>query len=207
MRCLTTKPRLLVLKGVIHLTCLVTAISVFFLGVTDQLGGDPVKAIIHFYGKAALNMLLLTLLVSPLSRWLREPLWMRTRRLLGLYCFFFASLHIISFLWFDLQLAFALFFSEVVKRPYISLGMLAYLILLALTITSTQAMQRRLGKHWQTLHNWIYLALPGIVIHYYWSVKAYLGEPLIYFGLALLLLAWRRQKLKRLWQSVRTHQF
>ncbi|TAA45103.1 sulfite oxidase heme-binding subunit YedZ [Corallincola spongiicola] len=201
MRILSTQPRLLALKSFTHLACLLTAVGAFYLGITDQLGGDPVKAIIHFYGKASLNLLILTLCVTPLSRWRREPLWLRLRRLLGLYAFFFASLHILSFLWFDLQLAFALFISEVIQRPYITLGMAAYLVLLALTITSTKSMQRRLGKRWQLLHNWVYLGLPAIVVHYYWSVKAYIGEPLIYFAIVFILLWLRRDKFKRMWRQ------
>ncbi|GAA5216062.1 protein-methionine-sulfoxide reductase heme-binding subunit MsrQ [Corallincola platygyrae] len=197
MQLLNSKPRLYFLKTVIHLACLLTAGWVFYLAATDQFGGDPVKELIHFYGMSALNVLVLTLCVSPVSRWLKEPMWLRTRRLLGLYAFFFAALHILSFLWFDLQLAFGLFLSEVVKRPYITLGMAAFLLLAALSITSTKAMQRRMGRSWQRLHNWIYLALPVIVVHFYWSVKAYLGEPLIYFAITAFLLWLRKEKLKR----------
>lgn len=197
MAVINSRPKLLALKSALHTACFLPAAVAFYLAATDQFGADPIKALIHFYGMGALNCLMATLVISPLIRWLREPQLVRVRRMLGLYVFFYASLHISCFLAFELTWDLSLFGSEIVKRPFITLGMAGYLILLTLAATSFQAAQRRLKKRWQTLHNLIYLLLPIAVVHFYWSVKAYFGEPLIYFAIAALLLWFRRDKLRR----------
>ncbi|TLU64776.1 protein-methionine-sulfoxide reductase heme-binding subunit MsrQ [Thalassotalea litorea] len=186
---------IIILKCFVHTIALVWALYYYFLAINDQLGSDPVKAIIHFTGMSALNTLLLTLMISPLAKLYRLPWLLRFRRLLGLYAFFFACLHLVNFIFFELQFDFSLFIEEVIERPYITLGMAAFVILFALAITSFKRLQRKMGRQWQALHNMVYLAAILIVIHFYWSVKSDIIEPGAYVLALLILLALRRAKL------------
>lgn len=179
------------LKTVIHLLNLSFLFIWYYWAFTDNLGADPVKTIIHFTGMGALNLLLLTLLVSPLARLLKQPQLIKVRRVLGLYSFTWALLHLSNYLIFDLQLAINTFVEDIIKRPYITVGICAFLILLALAITSPRAMQRKLGKHWQKLHMLVYPASLLIALHFIWSVKSLDPEPLIYWLLLLVLLSTR----------------
>ncbi|QDP00545.1 protein-methionine-sulfoxide reductase heme-binding subunit MsrQ [Thalassotalea sp. PS06] len=183
------------LKTVVHLTALVWVGYYYFLAINDQLGSDPVKGIIHFTGMSALNMLLIALAISPLAKRFKLPWLLRFRRLLGLYAFFFACLHLLNFIFFELQFDMALFVDEVIERPYISLGMAAFAVLLALAITSFKYLQRKMGPKWQKLHNYVYLATVLVVIHFYWSVKSDIIEPSVYVLILVGLLMLRRKKL------------
>lgn len=180
----------------IHLLALGFVANILYLTITDKILGDPVDALLHFSGMGALNLLLLSLTVTPTAMLLKASALVRIRRLLGLYAFFYAVLHLLTFILFELQLEWALILTEIVERPFITVGFAAWIILLLLTLTSTKAIQHKMGKHWQSLHNWVYLAAPLIVIHFYWSVKSEVVEPLVYL-LALLILLWlRKDKLK-----------
>ena len=177
------------LKVVIHLLGFGLLARVYYLGFSDQLGGDPAKAIIHYTGIGALNLLLLTLCVAPASRFFRQMRLVRLRRLLGLYCFVWALAHLVNFVVFDLQLDAALLATELTQRPYILVGMGTFLILLVLAITSLPALVRAMGRRWKMLHRFIYVAAVGACVHFYWSVKADVGEPLIYsVAVAVLLI-------------------
>ena len=191
---------IVILKIVIHLAALLPLIYTFYLAANDQLGGDPVEALLHFTGIGGFNLLLLSLLVSPLAKKLKQGLLLRVRRLLGLYAFVYALVHLLSYIVFELQLNWALLFSEIVKRPYITVGFGGFLILAALALTSSQLAQRKLKARWQQLHNWVYLALLLVALHFIWSVKSDLVEPLIYWAMALFLLAQRKSKLQHWWQ-------
>ncbi|AUX92060.1 protein-methionine-sulfoxide reductase heme-binding subunit MsrQ [Mixta gaviniae] len=159
---------------------------------------DPAKDIQHFTGRMALKFLLATLLVSPLARYGRQPLLIRTRRLLGLWCFAWATLHLLSYSLLELGLNnLRLLGSELLSRPYLTLGIISWLVLLALALTSFQKAQRKLGRRWQTLHNTIYLVAILAPVHYIWSVKVLSPQPLIYALFALILLAWRYKKFWR----------
>ncbi len=153
----------------------------------SDLGADPAKYIVHKTGEWTLRFLLLTLAVSPLKKWLNWPQLIRLRRMLGLFSFFYATLHFTSYyalyLFFDL----ANVVEDVVERPYITVGFLAFLLLLPLTITSTQKWQRRLGRRWQRLHRLVYVIASLGVLHFVWLVKSDLNEPLIYIFLLSLL--------------------
>ncbi|MEK0044117.1 protein-methionine-sulfoxide reductase heme-binding subunit MsrQ [Escherichia albertii] len=168
------------------------------------LSADPVKDIQHFTGLTALKFLLATLLITPLARYAKQPLLIRTRRLLGLWCFAWATLHLTSYALLELGVDnLALFGQELITRPYLMLGIVCWLILLALALTSPQMMQRKLGKHWQQLHNFVYLVAILAPIHYLWSVKIISPQPLIYAGLAFLLLALRYRRLFSLFNKLR----
>ncbi|XOV78300.1 MAG: protein-methionine-sulfoxide reductase heme-binding subunit MsrQ [Aestuariibacter sp.] len=185
------------IKVAIHLIAL-TYLGVFYYwAFTDNLGADPVKAIIHFTGMGALNLLLMTLTVSPVSRYFRQPALIKIRRLLGLYCFSYATLHFSNYLLFDLQLAFETLLEDIIERPYITVGFTSLLILFALAITSPKAMQKKLGKHWLSLHKAIYPCILLVCLHFLWSVKSLNAEPLIYIALATLLLLFRYKPIQR----------
>lgn len=185
------------LKVLLHLAGLLPFIWLFWAASQGQFSADPAKDIQHFTGRMALKFLLATLLVSPLARYAKQPLLIRTRRLLGLWCFAWATLHLTSYALLELGVNnLALFGQELITRPYLTLGIVSWLILLALAFTSTQAMQRNLGKHWQQLHNFVYLVAILAPIHYLWSVKIISPQPILYAGLALLLLALRYKKFR-----------
>ncbi|MCC2604227.1 protein-methionine-sulfoxide reductase heme-binding subunit MsrQ [Planctobacterium marinum] len=179
------------LKIVIHVTNLAFILTWYYWAFTDALGADPVKALIHFTGMGAINLLLLTLLVSPIARFTRQPQWIKIRRLLGLYSFTWAVLHLSNYVVFDLQLAFDTLLEDIIKRPYITVGFSAFLILTSLAVTSPRAMQRTLGKRWQKLHNLIYPASLLVILHFIWSVKSFDPEPILYALLLLLMLSTR----------------
>ncbi|MBY5920925.1 protein-methionine-sulfoxide reductase heme-binding subunit MsrQ [Ferrimonas balearica] len=187
------------LKATLHLSCALPLLYLYLAVVSGAAGGDPVQYIIHFLGMGILNTLAATLLVSPLARWRRWPWLIRVRRLLGLWCFTYALLHLSAFLVFDLLMDWSLLLTEIVKRPYIMVGMAGFLILLALAVTSPKAVQRRVGRHWQRLHRWVYLVAVLGPIHFWWSVKSGNWEPALYLSGFLLLLALRRRGIWPKW--------
>jgi len=160
----------------------------------ESLGADPAKEILLTCGKTALNLLLVTLAVTPLRQLLRQPQLLRLRRLLGLFAFFYAALHLTAYVTLELQFDFGQLGEDIAKRPYITIGFLALLMLLALAATSTQKAMRRLGRRWQKLHWLIYPATALGVWHYYWQVKADVREPLVYTAILAALLGWRAWK-------------
>lgn len=183
----------LALHGIISGWLLLT----FYAGINDNLGADPVKALIHFTGTGALNLLLITLLVSPAARYLPAPPLIRLRRMLGIYVFAYALVHLFTYISFELQFDWSLVVGEIIKRPYITVGMVALLLLCALTITSPNRIRQRLGKRWQPLHNSIYLILLLALLHFSWSRKTGLQEPLIYWVIAVVILLPRLEKFKQ----------
>jgi len=186
------------LKVFLHLAAFLPFAWLFWAVSQGQLSADPVKDIQHFTGRMALKLLLATLLVTPLARYAKQPLLIRVRRLLGLWCFAWASLHLTSYSLLELGIRnFSLLGQEIVTRPYLLLGFTCWLILLALAITSTQAMQRKLGRRWQLLHNFVYLVAILAPIHFLWSVKIISPLPVIYFGCAIALLACRYKKFRQ----------
>jgi sulfoxide reductase heme-binding subunit YedZ len=145
--------KVIVLKLLIHLAALLPLLTIYYLALVDELSADPVQEIIHFTGIGAFNLLLLSLIISPVARYFKQGYFLKTRRLIGLYAFTYATFHIFNFLAFDLQFAWLLFFNELIERPYIFIGMLAMVILVALAMTSFNKLRRKMGKSWQTLHN------------------------------------------------------
>lgn len=156
-----------------------------------NLGPNPTETLSHETGLWALRILLLCLAMTPLSQLTGSPLPIRLRRMIGLYAFFYASAHLLIYLVFDQQFAPGAILADIAKRPYLTAGFAAFLLLLPLAATSTRRWVRRLGPAWKRLHRLIYPAACLAVLHFFWQVKADLREPLIY-GLALgLLLAAR----------------
>ncbi len=165
--------------------------------IENELGADPIKTLTHQTGDLGLYFLLITLSISPLRNLLHAPWLIRFRRMLGLFAFFYAVLHVAIYFGLDQQLLVNAIIEDIVKRPYITVGFCAFLILLALAATSFKAAQRRMGKNWKKLHKTVYLATALVLLHYLWLVKADLLLPLIYTAVYLLLLAGRLPSLSR----------
>jgi sulfoxide reductase heme-binding subunit YedZ len=187
------------LKVGLHLAAFLPFVWLFYAANQGFLSADPAKDIQHFTGRMALKLLLATLLVTPLARYGKQPLLIRTRRLLGLWCFAWATLHLTSYAMLELGISnLALLGTELVTRPYLTLGIMSWLVLLSLAVTSTQSLQRKLGSRWQKLHNFVYLVAILAPIHYLWSVKVISPQPLLYALGAFILLALRYKKF-RMW--------
>ncbi|WP_018509041.1 sulfite oxidase heme-binding subunit YedZ [Thiobacillus thioparus] len=167
--------------------CLLPLARLFVLGFTDELGANPIEFITHSTGTWTLVGLLATLSVTPLRRLTGRADLIRYRRMLGLFAFFYAMLHFMTYLWLDQFFDLAGIAKDIVKRPFITVGFAACALLIPLAATSTHAMMRRLGRRWQQLHRLVYLIASLGVIHYLWLVKKDLTQPLI-FGTALILL-------------------
>jgi len=162
------------------------------LGLFDvSLGADPVKKLEHECGTWALNFLLITLLVTPVRQLTGLSHLPRLRRMLGLFAFFYAVLHFTVYLTLDLEFNFRELFKDIAKRPYITIGFAALVLLIPLAVTSTNKMMRRLGRRWQKLHRLIYVIAVLGVWHFYWQVKRDVREPLIYAGILAVLLGYR----------------
>lgn len=189
------------LKVVLHLAGFLPFIWLFWAVNNGGFSADPAKDIQHFTGRMALKFLLATLLVSPLARYAKQPLLIRTRRLLGLWSFAWATLHLTSYALLELGLAnLSLLGRELVTRPWLTLGIACWGILLALTLTSTRYAQQKMGRSWQRLHNVVYLAAILAPIHYLWSVKILSPQPLIYAAIAIALLACRYRTFRQWWR-------
>lgn len=186
------------LKVVLHLAGFLPLLWLLLSIDQGWFSADPAKDIQHFTGRMALKFLLGSLLITPLARYGKQPLLIRVRRLLGLWCFAWATLHLVSYSVLELGISnLGLLGSELISRPYLTLGIISWLILLSLALTSFQKAQRKLGRRWQTLHNGVYLVLILAPIHYLWSVKTFSPQPWIYALIAAILLAWRYKKFRQ----------
>ena len=157
----------------------------------DALGADPVAEIEHRTGTWALRLLLLTLAITRLRQLTGQARLVGFRRMLGLYAFFYACLHLAAFLVLDLGGWWSTIFEEIIRRPYITVGFLAWLGLVPLAITSTRGWMRRLGRRWGRLHRLVYAVAVLAVLHFWWIVKSDLREPMLYAGILAALLGWR----------------
>jgi sulfoxide reductase heme-binding subunit YedZ len=190
-------------KALIHLLALTPAAILAWQiraeAVTGSggLGADPVAEIEHRLGLWALRFLMLTLAITPLRQLMHKPVLLRFRRMLGLYAFFYATLHLTAYLVLDLRGYWAEIFEEIAKRPYITVGFTAWLLLVPLAITSTQAAIRRLGRNWARLHRLVYAVGVLAVLHFWWLVKSDVREPALYAAILATLLGWRVVKALR----------
>ena len=186
------------LKALLFIAATLPFLRLVIFTINDWLGANPVEFITRNTGDWTLYFLCITLAVTPLRRLSGWNWLVRLRRMLGLYAFFYASLHFMTFLWFDHFFDVAEMLRDVVKRPFITVGFSAFVLLIPLAATSTNAMIKRLGgKRWQMLHRLIYLIAPLGILHFWWmkAGKNDFGEPIV-FGLivAVLLMArvyWR----------------
>lgn len=198
--------RILGAKVVVFVLCLLPLFGMGWDVYRETLGPDPVAALEHRSGDWALRLLLITLAVSPLRQLSGVAAVLRFRRMLGLFAFFYASLHLAIYLFIDLGGFWRQVFEEIVKRPYITVGFVAWLLLLPLAITSTKGMMRRLGRNWARLHTLVYPIGLLAVLHYLWLVKSgqkiAVREPLIYLAVYLVLMAFR-VPWRRAWRALR----
>ncbi|MGB0833322.1 MAG: protein-methionine-sulfoxide reductase heme-binding subunit MsrQ [Psychrobium sp.] len=193
-----TNKHLFLVKAFMHWAALAPIVFLVLAVFYDEAGGDPVQYIIHYTGMGALNTLVLMLLISPVAKRFKQGALIQTRRLVGLYVFAYATLHLAAFISLDLLFEWSLFFTETVKRPYILVGILAYILLFALAITSINAVKRKMGKRWQQLHYSVYVVALLVPLHFIWSVKSEVIEPSIYIALTALLLWARKDQIKRI---------
>lgn len=178
------------LKAGVFILSLVPAGGLLFAALAGELGVNPIETIIRTTGDWALRFLLLTLALSPLRRLTGWSGIMSLRRMLGLYAFFYACLHLLGYAVLDQYMDWSAIAADILERPFITVGMLCFLLLVPLAATSTRKMQRRMGgRRWQSLHRLVYVAAVLAVVHFYLMVKADIREPTIYaVVLALLLL-------------------
>jgi methionine sulfoxide reductase heme-binding subunit len=186
-------------KPLVFLLCLVPALLIVgdLFGLTGSLGANPVEAMLDRFGNWALRFIMIALAVTPL-RQLSGWNWVqRFRRMLGLFAFFYVLLHFLTWLVLDQQLLVGAIAEDIVKRPFITIGFAAFLLLTAMALTSPVAVRRRMGRRWQQLHYSVYLVGILAVWHYWWQVKADFREPLVYALILAFLLGyriWRRAR-------------
>ncbi len=177
---------------VLLFTALMTPLGLMvFDGLQNNLTADPIEELTHRTGIWALRFLCITLLMTPLKVITGSFVFIRVRRMLGLFTFFYTSLHLIIYVWLDLGLDWAHFLEDIIERTFITVGMLAWLLMLPMAITSNKRMLRKLGKSWKRIHQAIYLVILLGCLHFIWLVKSDITEPLIYTGIGLLLLLFR----------------
>lgn len=176
---------------VVYLVGIVPAIWWFWLGATDCLGADPMRELEHALGLWALRFLIVTLAITPL-RQLAGVNLLRYRRALGLSAFYYALMHLMTYLVLDQRLDFDVIGADIIKRSYITIGMTCFVVFLPLAVTSTNLAIRRLGgRAWQRLHRFVYLAAILAVLHFLMSVKSWPIEPVTYALIVAILLGYR----------------
>lgn len=180
------------MKVPVFALCLVPLGLLAWRGLNGGLGANPVEFITHATGDWTLRFIVITLTVTPLRKLLRWPELVRFRRMLGLFAFFYGCLHLLTYVWLDKFFAWGEMLKDVAKRPFITAGFTAFVLLVPLAVTSTAGWIRRLGgKRWQALHRLIYISAVAGVVHYYWLVKSDIRLPLFYGTLVVLLFAYR----------------
>jgi sulfoxide reductase heme-binding subunit YedZ len=189
-----------ILKVGVFIACLIPLAVLVGNALASNLGANPIKEITDQTGTWTLRFLLITLVVTPARRLTGWNRLIQLRRMLGLFAFFYAGLHFLTYVWLDQFFVVEEMIADVIERPFITVGFASFVLLIPLAVTSTTAMIKRLGgKWWQRLHRLIYAIAIGGVVHYLWLVKADTQSPLIYGGLLAILLAYR------LWVSYGRH--
>lgn len=179
-------------RFVIFVNCLVPLLLLAWDGYHNRLGANPLDFITRATGKLALVFLLISLAVTPLRKLTGWNQLVKYRRMLGLYAFFYAGLHLLTYVWFDNFFDLKVITQEILKRPFISVGMLGFLLMVPLAVTSTNKMIKRLGgRGWSRLHRSVYLVAILGVVHYWMLVKADIRGPLLFAGVLTLLLGYR----------------
>jgi sulfoxide reductase heme-binding subunit YedZ len=186
------------LRTVVFAAALVPAAALVYGYFTNDLTANPIDYITDTTGYTALSLLMITLTVTPLRRLTGRNELIRLRRMLGLLAFFYACLHVSTWLVLDWFFDFASMAADVVERPFITLGMTTFILLLPLAVTSTKGMIRRLGRKWQQLHRLVYIAGLTAIIHFWWVVKADFREPRLFALVLTVLLGFRA------WWTLRT---
>ena len=175
------------LKPLVFLLALVPAGYLGYRTYTNDLGVNPAETLQLETGEWALKFLIITLAVTPVRRLTGWNRVIQFRRMLGLFAFFYACLHFLTYIVLDKYFAFGEMMADVLKRPFITAGFVAFVAMVPLAITSTKGWIRRLGRRWQVLHRLIYVSAAAAAVHFVWKVKVVIGEP-IYYALAIALL-------------------
>ncbi|MGH9576985.1 MAG: sulfite oxidase heme-binding subunit YedZ [Terriglobales bacterium] len=180
------------LKIAVFLACLAPVAQMLWMYRENTLGPNPIEYITHLTGKAALVFILITLAITPLRRLTGQAWLISFRRMLGLFAFFYGCLHLTIFVWLDKYFDWQDMIDDVTKRPFITFGFAALMLMLPLALTSTNGWVSRLGgKRWQALHRLIYASAILACVHFWWKVKADHTEPGIYAGILTVLLGYR----------------
>ncbi len=178
-------------KQSIFILCTVPFLIIFYKTFYNKLGPEPVKEITHFTGEWTLIFICLTLAMSPLKRITNYIFWIKIRRMLGLFVFFYATLHLLTYVGIDYRFQWQPILDDVVKKKYIFIGFSAWLLLIPLVATSSQKMVKILKQNWKKLHKLVYVIAIFGSLHYIWLSKTIFFKPLIYTSLILLLLLFR----------------
>jgi sulfoxide reductase heme-binding subunit YedZ len=179
-------------KVLLFAICLVPLAGLGWCAWSNKLTANPIEFITRYTGTWTIRFLVLTLAITPLRKVLGSPDLIRFRRMIGLFAFFYGMLHFTTYIWLDKFFDLGEMFKDVVKRPFITAGFIAFVLMIPLAITSTAGWIRRMGgKRWQRLHRLIYVSGIAGVVHYYWLVKSDIREPLLYASLVGILLLYR----------------
>lgn len=179
-------------KAVVFVVCLLPAIYLGRQFYLQDLTANPLEYITHFTGDWAIRIIAASLAITPLRKLLNVPDLIRFRRMIGLYAFFYASLHFLAYLWLDRLFDFQDLAKDIAKRPFITIGFASFLLMVPLAITSTKGWIRRMGgKRWQLLHRLVYFSAIAAVVHYYWLVKSDIRLPAMYGAIVGVLLSYR----------------
>lgn len=178
-------------KALVFLLCLLPLLYLLYGIFSDSLGANPIEVFTRSSGEWALRLLLITLLMTPLRKLTGISQWIQLRRMLGLFAFFYVIVHFMSYLWLDQFFDWPEILADIIKRPFITAGMVAFLLLVPLALTSTNRMMRRLGRNWKRLHRLAWVAPAVAILHFYWLVKADLLQPILYTAIFLILMLFR----------------
>jgi methionine sulfoxide reductase heme-binding subunit len=178
-------------KPFLFAACLVPAALLTWNALHDALGANPISEITHTTGDWTLRFLLITLAITPVRKLTGWNPIIRYRRMVGLFAFFYATLHFLTYVVLDQGLGWSYILADIAKRPYITVGFLGFVLLVPLALTSTTGWIRRLGKRWQQLHRLIYVTAIAGIVHYWWLVKSDISRPLAYGAILAVLFAIR----------------
>ncbi len=171
--------------------CLIPLLWLFFDIAFDNLGSNPIQALHIRLGDWSLRFLCVTLAITPIQTMTKWRGMADYRQMFGLYSFFYATLHLLTYLAIDNNFEWSLIGTDIIESPYIWFGVVAYWVVFALAITSPKWVMKRMGKSWKKLHRLIYIASMAAVIHYFWQLKGNLAEPLLYLIIIFFLLGFR----------------
>tara|TARA_B100000686_G_C16658165_1_gene899374 strand:- start:101 stop:685 length:585 start_codon:yes stop_codon:yes gene_type:complete len=180
-----------IMKSAVFLLALFPFVHLLIRALTNDLGPDPAKELSIETGEWALRFLLITLSLTPLRQLTGKTGFILHRRMLGLFALFYASIHLLVWMTFILDFRWIAIVEEILDRPYITVGFTAYVILVALGITSTNTMMRKMGKNWKRLHRLVYIAAILAIVHLLWILRADIAEAVLYGSLVFLLLGYR----------------
>jgi sulfoxide reductase heme-binding subunit YedZ len=193
---MTSNAKIRLAKSAIFILSLLPFAWLVYGAFADVLGTNPVETLTHESGLWALRFLLITLVITPLRKFTGIHQLIRFRRMLGLFAFFYAVLHFMTYIWLDQFFDWDEILHDIPKRPFITVGFIAFVLLVPLAVTSTKSMQRRLKKNWQRLHQLVYIIPLLALLHFMWSLKADYSEPLFYTLIYLVLMVLRLQRKK-----------